>query len=302
MRGRVMAVENVFIGASNELGAFESGVAGSVLGVGPAVTLGGVLTLGVVGVWWRLFPSLRDIDRFEDVAVELGGPCGRRVAGRPARGLIGSTAALQWAGCAGPPSSPARAGRPGVGGVRIRRGGRTGIGVDGRRCRPPPGRSGAAADTGVDGPGDHRASPATTDAGRATAQRRTTTTDRTVERLEPVGRLVDGNRVLVIGDSILASISNRHGGQLCDRLVPRGWAVEVNAETGQHVEYGRQVLRRRLRDGLGRRRGHAREQLRPRSGGLRRRARPAARRARPDAGRAGQRHRVQAGPRSRSTT
>ena len=37
MRGRVMAVENVFIGASNELGAFESGVAGAVLGVGPAV-------------------------------------------------------------------------------------------------------------------------------------------------------------------------------------------------------------------------------------------------------------------------
>ena len=70
MRGRVMAVENVFIGASNELGAFESGVAGSLLGVGPAVTLGGVLTLGVVGVWWFLFPPLRDIDRFEDITVD----------------------------------------------------------------------------------------------------------------------------------------------------------------------------------------------------------------------------------------
>ena len=67
MRGRVMAVENVFIGASNELGAFESGVAAVVLGVGRAVTLGGVLTLGVVVVWWRWFPQLRDIDRFEDV-------------------------------------------------------------------------------------------------------------------------------------------------------------------------------------------------------------------------------------------
>jgi lysophospholipase L1-like esterase len=66
------------------------------------------------------------------------------------------------------------------------------------------------------------------------------------ERVLPVGRLVDGNRVLVIGDSILASISDRHGGQLCDRLVPRGWEVEVNAQTGQHIEYGRQVLRRRL--------------------------------------------------------
>jgi MFS family permease len=70
MRGRVMAVENVFIGASNELGAFESGVAASVLGVAPAVALGGAATLGVVGVWSVLFPSLRDIDRFEDIAAD----------------------------------------------------------------------------------------------------------------------------------------------------------------------------------------------------------------------------------------
>ena len=71
-----MAVENVFIGASNELGAFESGVAGAVLGVGPAVWVGGVLTLGVVGVWSFAFPHLRDIDRFEDLAVhdDVPGP------------------------------------------------------------------------------------------------------------------------------------------------------------------------------------------------------------------------------------
>jgi MFS family permease len=69
MRGRVAAVENVFIGASNELGAFESGVAATLLGVGPAVALGGVLTLCVVAVWPMLFPSLRAIDRFEDVMV-----------------------------------------------------------------------------------------------------------------------------------------------------------------------------------------------------------------------------------------
>ena len=67
MRGRVMAVENVFIGASNELGAFESGVAAVLIGVGPAVAMGGVLTLAVVAVWPALFPSLRAIDRFEDV-------------------------------------------------------------------------------------------------------------------------------------------------------------------------------------------------------------------------------------------
>ena len=62
-----MAVENVFIGASNELGAFESGVAASVLGVGPAVWIGGALTIGVVGTWSFAFPALRGIDRFEDV-------------------------------------------------------------------------------------------------------------------------------------------------------------------------------------------------------------------------------------------
>jgi MFS family permease len=67
MRGRVMAVENVFIGASNELGAFESGVAGALIGVGPAVWVGGVLTVGVCAGASFVFPQLRDIDRFEDL-------------------------------------------------------------------------------------------------------------------------------------------------------------------------------------------------------------------------------------------
>ncbi len=69
MRGRVAAVENVFVGASNELGAFESGVAASLLGVAPAIALGGALTMGVVAVWCVLFPELRDVDRFSDVEV-----------------------------------------------------------------------------------------------------------------------------------------------------------------------------------------------------------------------------------------
>jgi MFS family permease len=68
MRGRVMAVENVFIGASNELGAFESGVAAQLIGVAPAVALGGMVTCAVVGVSWVWFPGLRDIDRFTDLA------------------------------------------------------------------------------------------------------------------------------------------------------------------------------------------------------------------------------------------
>jgi predicted MFS family arabinose efflux permease len=65
-RGRVLAVENVFIGASNELGAFESGVAGQLLGTSSAVALGGVATLAVAASWWFLFPALREVDRFPD--------------------------------------------------------------------------------------------------------------------------------------------------------------------------------------------------------------------------------------------
>jgi hypothetical protein len=60
----VLAVEMVFIGASNELGAFESGVTGQLLGPALAVGVGGVATLVVAGVWFVVFPALRDVDRF----------------------------------------------------------------------------------------------------------------------------------------------------------------------------------------------------------------------------------------------
>jgi MFS family permease len=66
-RGRVLAVETVFIGASNELGAFESGVAGQLLGPAPAVVIGGAATLAIALAWGRLFPALRAVDRFPDV-------------------------------------------------------------------------------------------------------------------------------------------------------------------------------------------------------------------------------------------
>jgi MFS family permease len=69
MRGRVLAVEAVFIGASNELGAFESGVAGQWLGLSRAIVLGGVATIVIVIVWWLVFPGLRDVDRFEDITI-----------------------------------------------------------------------------------------------------------------------------------------------------------------------------------------------------------------------------------------
>jgi hypothetical protein len=64
MRGRVNAVENVFIGASNELGAFESGALAALVGIVPAVVAGGVGTLAVVAICMLAFPQLRRFDRF----------------------------------------------------------------------------------------------------------------------------------------------------------------------------------------------------------------------------------------------
>jgi MFS family permease len=69
MRGRVSAVNSMFIGASNELGEFESGLTAAWLGTVPATVLGGIGTLLVVALWWHLFPTLRRADRLEE-AVE----------------------------------------------------------------------------------------------------------------------------------------------------------------------------------------------------------------------------------------
>jgi MFS family permease len=66
-RGRVFAVEMVCIGASNELGGFESGVAAALMGTAAAVVSGGAATLVIVALWWVFFPSLRDVDRFADL-------------------------------------------------------------------------------------------------------------------------------------------------------------------------------------------------------------------------------------------
>ncbi|PZN35193.1 MAG: MFS transporter [Proteobacteria bacterium] len=64
IRGRVSAVSAVFIGASNELGDFRSGVMASWLGAVRAVVIGGFATLAVTGIWMRLFPALWRMDRF----------------------------------------------------------------------------------------------------------------------------------------------------------------------------------------------------------------------------------------------
>ena len=67
VRGRVNAVEMVFISASNELGAFESGLAAALVGAAPAVVIGGVATIAIAGIWWRLFPALARVDRLDEL-------------------------------------------------------------------------------------------------------------------------------------------------------------------------------------------------------------------------------------------
>jgi MFS family permease len=67
LRGRVLAVEMVFISASNQLGAFESGLAAFLLGAVPAVVIGGGLTIAIAIGWSRLFPALGGVDRLRDL-------------------------------------------------------------------------------------------------------------------------------------------------------------------------------------------------------------------------------------------
>jgi hypothetical protein len=68
LRGRVLAVEMVFISASNQLGAFESGLAAFLVGTIPAVVGGGVITMLIAAGWSRIFPALTDVDRLDQVA------------------------------------------------------------------------------------------------------------------------------------------------------------------------------------------------------------------------------------------
>ncbi|MDX6486780.1 MAG: hypothetical protein QOF43_1933, partial [Gaiellaceae bacterium] len=70
LQGRVSAVEWVFISASNELGAFESGALARLIGTVPAVVAGGVTMIGIAGTWTRLFPSLARLGKLEDLKAE----------------------------------------------------------------------------------------------------------------------------------------------------------------------------------------------------------------------------------------
>ena len=69
LQGRVSAVEWVFISASNELGAFESGAVASLIGTVPAVVAGGLVMIGVAATWTKLFPALARLGKLEDLHV-----------------------------------------------------------------------------------------------------------------------------------------------------------------------------------------------------------------------------------------
>ena len=62
LRGRVSAINGIFIGSSNELGAFESGITARLMGLVPSVVFGGVMTLTVVAATARLAPKLRRLE------------------------------------------------------------------------------------------------------------------------------------------------------------------------------------------------------------------------------------------------
>jgi hypothetical protein len=74
LRGRVNAVEMVFISASNELGAFESGAIASLVGTVTAVVAGGAATIAIALSWTRLFPALSRMGRLEDLRPEPVSP------------------------------------------------------------------------------------------------------------------------------------------------------------------------------------------------------------------------------------
>ena len=65
VRGRVNAVNAVFVGASNELGEFRAGTVAALIGVVPAVVIGGIGTLAVAGLWAWAFPMLRQARRLD---------------------------------------------------------------------------------------------------------------------------------------------------------------------------------------------------------------------------------------------
>jgi MFS family permease len=83
IRGRVSAVNSVFIGASNELGEFESGLTAAWFGLVPAVVIGGIATLVVTALCMWRFPVLRNMDRFSVAFQDSDRRQGEKVSARP---------------------------------------------------------------------------------------------------------------------------------------------------------------------------------------------------------------------------
>jgi MFS family permease len=73
MKGRVSAVSSVFVSGTNELGEFQSGIAARLLGPVTAVVVGGAIAVGASGLWLKLFPSLRNAERFRDIHEQQSG-------------------------------------------------------------------------------------------------------------------------------------------------------------------------------------------------------------------------------------
>jgi MFS family permease len=85
MRGRVSALNSLFLGASNELGEFESGLTAQWWGAVRATVIGGMGTLAVVGLWAALFPGLRNADELTSEALRNPDPGSARLSSRPSR-------------------------------------------------------------------------------------------------------------------------------------------------------------------------------------------------------------------------
>ena len=105
----------------------------------------------------------------------------------------------------------------------------------------------------------HGTSPAstTTESGDVVPYASTTTTadsaepndDQTASVQGRVGDIVHGNRLFVLGDSILEATTTTYGGEMCKRVVPQGWDVEIDAETGRDTAVGLKVLQDRVDQG-----------------------------------------------------
>lgn len=113
---------------------------------------------------------------------------------------------------------------------------------------------GSASDNGPVTPGTVPVGglPSTLGPTTGTGEPTASTTIRTTLPISPeaqVGARVEGNRVIAIGDSVMASTSRRYSNDMCEALVPLGWQVEVDAETSRFIEFGDEVLDERLEAG-----------------------------------------------------